>query len=420
MRCALTTIAVAVAGIICLFGAESYSQEVDLQVLVYPWLPDAESGAEKLEEEFEAYAAKMGQKIDLDIALVDTYDDGVSQITDYDIAEIDLCMLDALRREGRLPLDDIPNGIVTNDMQWVGPAGRAMSCSWASVVLPHWVCGNFFVHWSNDEELTKAKSFTEILEALDPSPGRARFLFADLWGGGTLGEFYADVLIDRHGPTYARAHLLEISKTPDKLVESKLNQDAVNALRMLSMELDPNHRKTRSALHDITFVYPKAFSNELDSALLGYSERLYFVEREIQEQPWTGRKFPVKANELVVRQFPFGKRSQGTPTWVDAFVIPKGKLLPKKNAIKLFLAFAVSDAGYKTFLEPREWYPRSYLLPALARAYESEFVKTAMPSLAKYRANLDDSFPMIETQLYTGLDKAGEAVQSIFKHEQNK
>lgn len=401
-------------GLLLLLPTATVAQDkpISLNVAVFPYLPDAESAIEQLEAAFESHAKANGKLIDLDLTLLDTYSD-LQGIKEFDVAEIDLCMLDALRVSGDLPLDEIPALAFPAGCKWVGPADAAMKRPAGKHTLPHWICGNFLVHWKSDEALNKADSFETILKSLDPEQGR--HLYADLWGGGTLGEYYMDAVLDNEGPDEARKHLMDLASTPELEVKRKLRPDAVLALWRLTKEMQKEHQQNRSALHDLTFVYPKAFAGEPDSALIGYSERLHFLERRRQEEPWTGRKFPVAKDELVVRQFPFSATSKGTPTWCDAFVIPKGKLAGKHDAIVLFLEFAMSDNGYRCFLEPRQYYPGSYLLPASEQAYASEFVTQQMPSLLEYRKAIDASFPILDHEVYKGADAAGEHLKVLLK-----
>lgn len=392
-------------------AAQAQDTTIDLTVAIYPFLPDAESAAERLERSFEIFAHEKGLLIDLDIDLISTYDDDIKKIAKYDIAEIDLCMLDALREEGQLPLDEVPDLFRSTSIKWVGPADAAMRRQSAKYTLPHWVCGNFLIHWQCDEALKTASNFEQLLAALDPEQGRN--LYADLWGGGTLGEYYADAVLDIHGAEEARKHLAELATCPAADVRKKLHSDAVLSLWRLTMEMPRQYRQKRKALHDLAFVYPRSFADEFDSCLIGYSERLHHLERRLKEEPWKSHSIPLPKEQLVIRQFPFGESSKGTPTWVDAFVIPKGKLSPKHNAIVLFFEFIMSDAGYRCFLEPREYYPSAYLLPAAEKTYESEFVRTQMPSLQLYRQCIDDSFPILDHELFRGIDIAGEQLKVL-------
>ncbi|MCH8151452.1 MAG: hypothetical protein IH830_03650 [Planctomycetes bacterium] len=75
------------------------SRDTDLNVAIFAYLPDASTAIEKLEDSFERRYAS----IDLDLELWNPYDDafeddGLSQIVDFDIVEIDTCRIDELMR----------------------------------------------------------------------------------------------------------------------------------------------------------------------------------------------------------------------------------------------------------------------------------------------------------------------------------
>ena len=74
----------------------------------------------------------------------------------------------------------------------------------------------------------------------------------------------------------------------------------------------------------------------------------------------------------VIRQFPFSTNSNGTPSWIDGFVIPKGKLAEKRAAIVAFLSFVKSEEVYMPFAEPAKYLAPSYLLPAISARYNPD------------------------------------------------
>ena len=167
----------------------SAKAQTDLSVAMFPYVPEGSSGIERFESAFEEYAASQGVEIDLDLELVPTYKKPVDALN-YDIAEIDLAVIDPISDK----LADLSKfGLQGLPTQAIGVAAKVSDWPWATKVLPHWICGNFLIHWESDDELKAAESFNQILAALNPSEGR--YLFADLWGGGTLGEFYAECRI---------------------------------------------------------------------------------------------------------------------------------------------------------------------------------------------------------------------------------
>ncbi len=151
-----------------------------------------------------------------------------------------------------------------------------------------------------------------------------------MWGSTTLGEYYADAVLDIHGPEWAREHLISLWKDG-----AELDEPAKAAVLSLIKELSKENQAHLSHYNDHSYVLPRLFANSKDSTLIGYSERIYYAERELQLTP--GQYPPiVKPDEIVIRQFSFAEKSQGTPCWTDAFIIPKGRLSKKRAAIADF------------------------------------------------------------------------------------
>lgn len=378
-------------------GQTLQQHQVDLKVAVFEFLPDGSSAIKRLEAAFEL-AHPM---IDLDLELFDPYgDDNLSKITQFDLVEVDLCRIDELIAGKFGGLDKLPSSTRNDANDYVEPARTIAKTKIGEYVVPHWVCGNFLMFWSDNAALAKAKSFNALLAAMNPNTGRP--LEADLFGSTTLGEYYADALLDRLGPEKTRQHLLALAQDG---IDTLLDSEAEQAVVKLSRELRPDARKNLSYFHNVPQIYPRQFASSRSSALIGYSERLYYVERERQLIP--GYDPPnLKKADLVVRAFSFADSSRGTPYWIDGFTIPRGKLKSKKSEIKAFLDFIRTKEGYLAFAQPAEWGAPSYLLPAASIGYEGDLA-IKQPLLAKFRDQLNASFPVTESQVWRGIQKAG-------------
>ncbi len=381
-------------------GAE---RETKLTVAIFAWLPDAAAALENLEERFEGVHPTM----DLELELWDPYknevgDDGLKQIRKFDVVEIDICRLNELVAGSFGGLDRLPADLRQSPESHVGAARTVLASDKATYVVPHWVCSNFLAFWSDNNALRQAETFDDILGVLNPDQERP--LFADLCGASTLGEHYADAVLDLHGRDFAERHLRELSNG-----NGQLNDAAASAVMSLAAELLPRYRSHLKYFHDLNWVYPRHFANARGGALLGYSERLYYAQRELQLEP--DSKLPIiKAKDIVVRQFPFGATSRGTPSWVDGFVVPKRKLDPKAEAVASFIRFAVSEEGYLAFIEPTAYQPSTYLLPAHVNGY-SESIVSKQPAIAVYRDALDEGFPVDSREVWQGLRAAGAVLE---------
>lgn len=409
-------LAVTFAGILLVVFAvadEPAQRDVTLSVAIFAWLPDASSALEKFEAAFEA---KNGD-IDLDLELINPYRDkkkdydefaALESMSRFDVVEIDAARLDDLVGGMHSGLDDLPADWVRQPTDFVAPAVVLMSTSRRRYLVPHWVCGNFMIHSATNSKVAKAQSLEELLKAWSPQPGAE--LLGDLFGGTTLGEYYADAVLDLRGADFARQHLKELAASGAG--DIKLLPEAEAAILSLVDELPSQYRVNLKRFHDIPQIYPKRFQPRNGATLLGYSERLYYFESEVQADPFG--ELPTPQAALSVRQIPFGKRSVGTPSWVDGFVVPRGRLSQKRAAIRRFLDFALSDAGYGAFLKPGMWRPATYLLPALKSAYSESLLKEA-PLLQAYRAALDGSFVIDEAVLYRGLKAAGDKLENTIE-----
>ena len=348
----------------CLFLAPTVvlgqSRGVDLNVAVFAYLPDASTAIERLEEAFEQRHAS----VDLDLELWNPYDDaleddGLAQIADFDVVEIDTCRIDELMNGSFGGLDPIPAEVRCPPDAYWGPARVIARTEIGAYVVPHWVCGNYLQVWSTNTDVVNAGSFEAFLMAVDPAARRP--VLAAMWGRTGLGEFYADAVLDIDGPDKAKAHLIALSTG-----SANLDERAKNAVLALIEELALENQRHLEHYDNHSYYLARQFAQCKSAVLIGYSERLYYSERELQLTP--GQDPPViQPEDMVIRPFAFAVKSQGTPAWTDGFVIPKGRLTGKRAAIVAFLRFIQSNDAYEVFARPAPYLAPTYLLPALGR-----------------------------------------------------
>ena len=391
---------------LCAYGQ---SRDTKLNVAIFAYLPDASTAIKKLENAFE----RRYLSIDLDLELWNPYDDsfegnGLSRIVDLDIVEIDTCRIDELMEGQFGGIDEIPIEVRRTPDSYVGPAGIISKTEIGTQVVPHWVCGNYLQIWASNKDVVEAKTFESFLKAVDPSAGKP--VLAAMWGSTTLGEYYADAVLDIHGPEWAREHLISLWKDG-----VELDEPAKAAVLSLIKELSKENQANLAHYNDHSYVLPRLFANSRGSTLIGYSERIYYAERELQLTPG---QFPpiVKPDEIVIRQFSFADKSQGTPCWTDAFIIPKGRLSKKRAAIAAFLQFIQTNAAYSVFAEPAQFYAASYLLPATAEAYQTDStIVKKQPLLPQFRDAMTDSFPVSNSKIWRGMRVAGDKLKKAIK-----
>lgn len=104
------------------------SRNIDLNAAIFSYLPDAATAIEKLEDIFE----QKYSSIDLDLELWNPYDDafeddGLSQIVNFVIVEIDTCRIDELMNGAFGGIDKIPTEVLRDSETYVGPAKAIMA-----------------------------------------------------------------------------------------------------------------------------------------------------------------------------------------------------------------------------------------------------------------------------------------------------
>lgn len=390
-------------------NAQTNGRDTDLNVAIFAYLPDASTAIKRIEKAFES----RYRSIDLDLELWNPYDDsfeddGLSQIVDFDVVEVDSCRIDQLMRGTFGGLDPLPTEARPASNTYVGPAKTITATPIGQYMLPHWVCGNFLVIRSSNTNVVAAKSFDSFIEAVNPSIQKP--VLASMWGKTGLGEFYADAMIDLYGPEKARDHLALLASG-----KTDLDAKAKEEMLMLAKELSQDNQSHLEHYYNHSYLLPRQFASAENAVLLGYSERLYYTERELQLVP---EVYPpsIKPDDVVVCQFSFAKESQGTPTWTDGFVIPKGRLSKKHAAIVAFLQFIQSEEAYLAFSEPTAYLAPSYLLPATAAAYDKTSpIVAKQPLLPKYRDVLDEKFPVSDSTIWQGIRAAGGILKKALK-----
>jgi spermidine/putrescine-binding protein len=217
-------------------------------------------------------------------------------------------------------------------------------------------------------------------------------------------------MLDLYGAEKTRTHLISLSKN-----QVELDEQAKNSILALIKELSNESQSNLEHYNTHSYYLPRIFANDKNTVLIGYSERLYYTERELQLTP---NNYPpiIQPKDIVIKQFSFSEKSQGTPSWTDGFVIPKGKLKGKRAAIITFLKFIQSNDAYEAFAEPTQYFAPSYLLPATLASYQegSPLVKK-QPLLPQFYQAMSDTFPVSNSEIWAGMRAAGSKLKKILK-----
>lgn len=389
------------------------TRELELNVAIFAHLPDAANAIERLEASFEReYLRAHGTKFDLDLELWDPYattPDPFERMHEFDLVEIDLLRFEEVLSSGKAEwaIDVLPDDLRVATHELADPHVADAHPKLLEYSVPHWLCGNFLIGFSSNTALGGAKNYEELVRVLNPKKGKP--LFADLYGSNTLGSFYLDALADLKGAGPAVASVTALAAATEDAVLDPAARDQIFGL---AEEMLPEHRSNLDHFHDFAHIYPRAFASNQGGALIGYSERLYYLQLERQLADRKPRTF--EKSEITVRPVPFGKGSQATPMWIDAFVVPAGKTKTKRVEIRAFLDFVTSEAGYHAFAEPNEYLPASHLMPALRAGY-SDALAAAQPAIRDFLPHLGEAIWIVEPRLVAGIQAAGRVLKAALK-----
>lgn len=386
----------------CLVAARD---RTDLNVAIFAYLPDSSAAIERLEASFE----QKYPSIDLDLDLWNPYDDafeddGLSQMVNFDLVEVDLCRIDELIGGKFGGLDKIPKLHRKAPAEFVGAAKAAYeNNALQEYVIPHWNCGLIMTSWADNKAFVDALSFEDFCKAATETESPIQLA---MWGSSNLGQLYADAVLDEKGSEWTIKHLIDLNAgivQPDDAAVAKV-------LKLRSL-LDQTNRENLEQYYNLSHYFPKQFALNKKAILIGYSERLYYVQDELQLLPKSS--FPLlRPEQLVIKSFSFSAKSQGTPSWVDAFVIPKGKIESKAAAICAFLEFIQSSECYALFAEPSPYRAVSYLLPAKASAYEEGSPALAsQPLLPQLLEVQKEAVPIVDSRVWNGMKVGGKAIR---------
>jgi thiamine pyridinylase len=332
---------------------------------MYPYIPNPDNFYRKVETKFE----QLNPEIDLIIRLnADYYDETAGIINEEaDIYEIDCILMEDFVAKAKIQP-------VTNT-SFIGKKPVPLSLISISVDkkvygLPHWVCGNFLFYDKNDAAMSNVSTLKGLENAIGANPTIKTGLLVDLKGKLTLGEMYADGLLDLYAGT-PQAFNISVFCTVEKMDTTVVK----NMCRLPKLTYSNWGRV--DAYHDNAGFYPRQFAKGNGRALVGYSESLYNVVEEANYGCATEEKCFNPAN-IGVSTFVLADKVSMPVGWTDALALD-AKLSGQKLAdAENFLTFCVSDDTYKMALIPDYGQAPRYLLPAYRTYYyDAEVLKNA-------------------------------------------
>jgi ABC-type glycerol-3-phosphate transport system substrate-binding protein len=392
-----------------------------LKVALFGYIPDGEAVEARLQEEF----GKLNTGYELKLTLLDPYHDtdegmpSLQHFAEFDLVETDLCRLDDLRAAA-IGLDALPQ-----TWTWY-PTADAVSGSAKAVVgnaqmrrytVPHWICQNFVVRWAGNDT-AKAK---QLADELDPTQGKP--VLGDFWGSTGLGELYATALANQIGPVEAEKSLRQLAAKAaalpqgQKLKTTDLDEKARNAVVTLAGKLPRQFRTHLAYYHNHPEFYAWAFSTNKKAVFVGYSESLFYTKLSEDAASTEAAPKPIMPAQVSVSPLNFmGASAKGTPSWTDGFVIPKGKLEPKKEVIEKFLKFTMTPEAYACFEQPEAGLAAANLMPAFEGIYKDAATTRDEPLLGAFHDSFDASFPIVHSDVWKGMKLAGKVLQGALSH----
>jgi thiamine pyridinylase len=377
---------------------EEHSPRRALKVILYPFVPAKDALFHAIEQEFEtAHPLIDLQIVDLESNYYETEKAGAITNTEADVYELDsIFLVDLVKGERLQPL---PDRLRPAHGQFVRVAEQASQYEGTWYGVPHWICTNFLFFQKGDA-LQDAGSFADLERMIGSHHDRGKGLLIDIKGKSTIGELYLDALIDNFG---------SLEKAAPYLYKEHINQEAEATLGRAVSLCDTGYCRNDD-YHKTPGFYARRFARHDGRALVGYSERLFYV---LDERLKFCRNGVEKEHECVDSQWidfielPLSASGSQPFAWVDTFAIAKvcsGQCLDDATA---FIAFVTSKEQVKQSLLPAEYSAPRYLLPAHVALYTDDDLKKKSPLYRRMLSSIQRALPVTGYQLNTNLREIG-------------
>lgn len=370
-----------------------------LRVALYPFVPDKDGLFREIKSSFERAHPDVELKI---VDLSDNYyneskPDAVTN-TNADVWEIDSVFLDDFAASGKIR--PLPQELSVHPERFVPVARAATTFHGVTYTVPHWVCTNYLFTTRGDD-LARSTTLEDMTRAIPATHAPSRGLLVDLKGQSTLGELYLDALLDRDRTfEKAAAHLTL------ETLDSSIAQVLVDLRGMCDSQYCRD-----TALHNDDSSYARLFAHEKGRALIGYSERLYFIERELNHGCRPHGCISLSA--LTVIAPPLAQSGVQPFAWVDGFAIAKGCVAQCLSDAQEFIAEVTSGNAVRSTLIPQNGDSPRYLLPAVAALYNDKALLKAAPLYAQLYPAVKDAIPVRALGLNQDLRAIGGRLDNV-------
>ena len=348
----------------CFCGINA-DEKIELNVLMYPWVPDYDHIAKSIKENFE----KEYPGVNIVIAKQNwNYYNPGGLDKKYDIYELDTIFLLEFVKKGRLQSLSEPDFLhIKSSFPFSIYASKVDGVLYGS---PHWICALFLFYHKHDLRMKEATTLAKLSKAIGTRHEKGRGLLIDLNGTSTLAEIYVDCLVDMG---YTQKEVLE------QLASGILNKGAINSINQLVELCDPGIGRGILAHDAWPPYYPLEFAHGRGRALVGYSERMFHILSEIKDP--SDYTPVINPSSISIRLFNQADKELSSLNWVDSFVIDASVKGKKLEYAKKFLIFMAQSEIYIKILLTNN--TPQYLLPAYPNIYDSPKLLSAAP-LYKY------------------------------------
>nr|WP_253910567.1 extracellular solute-binding protein [Pyxidicoccus fallax] len=386
------------AAVLSLAGAHTAQAQtegrVTLRVPIYPYIPDAAgdqfaSLLTRLETEFEQ------QHPDVDLVLNPScfQDDFYEPSTiarslkgegecAYDVIETDTVILGELVATGAVrPWSRLPENVFWH------PAGIASSFHQGKLYgIPHWLCGHFVI--SRDEDVRRARTVSDLLQALEARQTPAPDIAGDLLGSWNLPALYLDAWADTNG-----ARRIESAVTT-----SHYDPSALDGLRRVTQACETNGANpcVDGTYSDNFDLAATLFAQGQADATLGYSERLHTILKNLPEGQ--------SASDIKLSSAPLGEGDRPI-LFTDSYFLSVRCTGACEQAARRFVDYMSRPSTF-------EWILMSEDAPAGTRV-PRYLVPATLDAFATPKVRRDPFYPSIALEVLDGMPFPNEGLLDI-------
>jgi thiamine pyridinylase len=345
------------------------------------------------EQSFEATHPEIDLQI---IDLSDNYYDETSPHaitnTEADVLEVDSVFMEDLVTSGII--QPLPSSITPSAEAFVPVAVAAAQVSDVWYGLPHWLCTNYLFVKSDDPLASVAKlSELEALISAGHTPSKG--LLVDLKGRSTLGEIYLDALLDQYQT---------FDKVAPFLTVATLNEATVKDLSDLRVLCDADFCRDGD-YHDMEGFYARQFAHQHGRALVGYSERLYYIGQENLTACKKGEC--IGLSDLALTPLPLSDNGSQPFAWVDSFAVASSCTKQCLLDAQTFMEYAAGIDEVRSILVPGYGQAPRYLLPALTALYTDKNLISVAPLYTRLYAAVQQAVAVRGKLLNSNLREIG-------------